>query len=478
MMHGVFHGPKIAGMERWLLLFLLVPLAYMRKKERPKRMFSTWCCDILRLLIAYSLADVALFMAIGAMMGGPHGHGHPGHRDGRFHGPHGPPGPPPGPPMGHFGGPHGPPPPFGPPHGVAKTTLQRREFELQWWYDVGLEMDSRVVILRALDIVPGVVIMDRVYKGVLMGIRKFRGLSKRQARECGLVSGSYGWPVDLRWVLLQSLILSVSILATRLLMFGFLHYMGNGATSLTLWVRTIPSPFAQQILIRFLLPFVLYMAHILLTDYLTKHPPKRADIESCNHDGHDDIELSTLRRPMSPIGSDEPTVLPIEIGLGPGRSRSARPPATVEPIEHASVPSVPPVPPAAPLAQSVPLSAPQTAPQSAPRQADEQVDPCGSQGVFFGMVTASLLNTAAARATSSAITSLSPPSPSPSPSSSSSSLSVAGQDQDSIAPEPSAPEQWDPAGLPSYDDSERQHQEMLRGPRALEHLRIIQALKE
>lgn len=407
---------------------------------------------------------------------------HPGHH---FPGPHGPPPPP----MGHFGGPHGPhgppagpPPPFGPPHGVAKTNIQRREFELRWWYDVGLEMDGRVVILRALDIVPGVVIMDRLYKGVMMGLRNVRGLSKRQARECGLVSGSYGWPVDLRWVLLQSLILSGSILATRLVNFGLLHYMiGNGATVLTSWVRTIPSPFAQQILIRFLLPFVLYMAHILLTDYLTKHPPKRADIESCDYEGHDDIELSTLRRPMSPIGSDEPTVLPIEIGPGPGRSRSAmsaRSAATVGPIDqidHAPVPA--------------PVSAP---PPPAPvPQADEQVNSNSSgQGVFFGMVTASLLNTAAARATSSAITSLSPPSPSPSPpsssssplsssSSSSSSLSVAGQHQASIGPEqPSTPEQWDSAGLPSYDDSERQHQEMLRGPRALEHLRIIQALKE
>ncbi|CAN6654389.1 hypothetical protein TRVA0_027S00826 [Trichomonascus vanleenenianus] len=416
-----------SGAHLSLLLLVLVPLVVARKWERPRRNCTVWMCDVLRSILAVGLVELLTFaLLVSVRLEHHHHHQYDGtqrpHRSRLVR--------------------------------CIVTSLLSRLIEvapglvLVGWLDKWLlrvAYHAKKLCLKVVLVVSKFKSLERrvggfgwfefgkrlrvwrLVEGEITGIETYE--LDDPFNKHGFVSGNYGFPIRGSWVFQQVCVQSISIAVVRLLAIYIVrHYLGGIVERIAKWWTTRAGFRVRASMAGLLVSFLLYSIELVAMDYMFKF--RR------NTDADNIVGAIYSLRSYYPLESTRTEEELHEVISSP--SFNAYLPRSQ------SVPelSLPASPVASPL-RNVPLVSRLQATeqlQGLPQEEGEQLQPLANAS-SIGVVTASLLHSAAVGSTVSRISPLlsSPPPPQ--------------MHMNSITNETTN----DEPQLPSYDDSQREH---------------------
>lgn len=533
-----FRRPFVPFTAQVAIFFLvLIPLLVLRQFEKPRRRLSVWVCDLTRLLLGFASAELLFMMFVmphSSIFGNPRGPPPPD-----WHGPLPPPPPPPidsptDPLVRHSRNGSG-------PRGPLRFQLRFRAgqtmsltmsllelfpglFLIFGFYFILLQLFYRAKLywhhkLRR----------PRLVHNNERGWVIERGLSdesddvghfyeddpanvfvlpkERYSRaRLGLVSGHYGHPVRVQYVAQQTACFTLSVFIVKAIIFKVCLAYPDQADKLRLflfeWYLSIVD---RQMAFHFfvvtiLIPSLIYFTQFCLNDYVMRYRSTRTKGDTIvlplytrasdcarrntssrrQYNPHDSaFELQELRLPLLHTPPDEsppllvaPTDTPAEPAatVSTRNSLDASPPASTP---SNSRPGTPPAPSAQDINELSLLAR-----RSAAASVRSSVDVMRvGLSQSYGIVTASLLNAAAVGATASARPFIFAPSSHRLDELDTDNEDSEDEDGDEDSEDGEA--EVEEVRLPSYDDSQRQHRELLlNNPlRAITTNQIISRMK-
>lgn len=395
-----------------VLAIVIMPLVYVRRREKPRRPLTVWWCDILKMAFAYSFSEIVVTII-------------------SSHGPM---------PMGMSLGPRGPSPDMGGPpplddgrrppfepgsihdlHALPPLPDEPPHWERRRFFD-GYRVQSTSLLVQTFDSVPGTVAVCLLY---ILALRLAHRLEvavrgRRHSKQAlGYLGGNYGNPVNYVYFFKQTALLTGAAtmvkMATREMSEHHPEQFMSMADALFGFTRDI-NPALRWFLLSMVVPYVLFSAQFVLTDFMIK----RRSAVSRSSRVLPLSETHALDSELDAVNDDDECY----------------------PLQELSAPQVGTID---LEAQNIPMTSP--ASQSS-QGAQSSTSSRGSPVPALGIVTASLLNAAAVISTASQRADIF--------ADNSPSCSAAGPS------EPPAGGQGglDDDGLPSYDDSQREQAQL------------------
>lgn len=270
---GTFNVNYPIGVQAALFILLLAPLLLLRKRERPRRQFSIWICDIIKIVAAYSCSEVVILLvkfgglqfvsweklyqeAISAQRLSVE--------------------------------------PINP-RQVPNIVFERDAAGPQFrdFRAFSQFVSHATLVSNLVEVLPGLVVLYYTYKTLLgVGHRLVRSgkLSKVVARllKCtgrderngyGFHSGNYGYPIRIPWLAVQTLLLSICILVVRLAIdLIFLlrpNWLIAACGCVAVIVPELPWRFMTISSQRLVVSYLVFAMQFLALDYLLKYRPRK-----------------------------------------------------------------------------------------------------------------------------------------------------------------------------------------------------------
>lgn len=270
-LRGLSKAPYVypIGVQAGLLVLVLVPLIYMRNRERPRRKLNIWVCDMMRIGAAYSGSEIILLiLRLCGLRIDPWEtlrpdqaviHKAPSDVRGRdWH------------------------------NGLGNRWAGSRFRDFRAYSRF---VGHAVLISRLLEMVPGLILLYFGYKGLLRlghGIvsdgprsqllnRLLNNRSPVDKRNgLGFQSGNYGCPIRKPWVAVQSALLCVCILVVRLAIYLVFLVNPDLLVDASKYISGVTDGSWKPMRtcsLRLIIPYVVFSLQFICLDYLLKYRP-------------------------------------------------------------------------------------------------------------------------------------------------------------------------------------------------------------